>query len=57
MSDRLGMAHDASHYLLHPQAVLVPRDAAEVAALLHADTRQGLGLTFRSEDSNLRRTL
>ncbi|MFB9473735.1 FAD-binding and (Fe-S)-binding domain-containing protein [Nonomuraea salmonea] len=48
-SDRLGLAHDASHYLLTPQAVLVPQDAAQVAALLRA----GLPLTFRSGGTSL----
>ena len=33
-TDRLAYAHDASHYLLTPQAVAVPRDAAEVGRLL-----------------------
>jgi hypothetical protein len=36
VTDRFGMAHDASHYLLTPQAVLVPHDAAQVAALMRA---------------------
>ncbi|MBV2364511.1 FAD-binding and (Fe-S)-binding domain-containing protein [Streptomonospora nanhaiensis] len=49
VSDRLGMAHDASHYLLTPQAVLVPRDTGQVAALLRA----GLPLTFRSGGTSL----
>ncbi len=29
-SDRLGMAHDASHYLLDPLAVVVPENAEQV---------------------------
>ncbi|WP_433356131.1 FAD-binding and (Fe-S)-binding domain-containing protein [Microtetraspora malaysiensis] len=49
VSDRLGMAHDASHYLLTPQAVLVPESAEQVAALL----RSGLPLTFRSGGTSL----
>jgi D-lactate dehydrogenase len=48
-SDRLGMAHDASHYLLTPQAVVVPRSAEQVAALM----RTGLPLTFRSGGTSL----
>ncbi|WP_211267092.1 FAD-binding and (Fe-S)-binding domain-containing protein [Nonomuraea candida] len=48
-SDRLGMAHDASHYLLTPQAVVVPENAGQVAALL----RTGLPLTFRSGGTSL----
>jgi len=43
------MAHDASHYLLTPQAVLVPESAEQVAALL----RTGLPLTFRSGGNSL----
>ncbi|RSN05811.1 FAD-binding oxidoreductase [Nonomuraea sp. WAC 01424] len=48
-SDRVGMAHDASHYLLTPQAVLVAESADQVAALL----RTGLPLTFRSGGTSL----
>ena len=48
-SDRLGMAHDASHYLLTPQAVVVPESAEQVAALM----RTGLPLTFRSGGTSL----
>ncbi|TDD13202.1 FAD-binding and (Fe-S)-binding domain-containing protein, partial [Nonomuraea diastatica] len=49
VSDRLGMAHDASHYLLTPQAVVVPESAEQVGALL----RTGLPLTFRSGGTSL----
>ncbi|HWS36958.1 MAG TPA: FAD-binding and (Fe-S)-binding domain-containing protein [Actinoplanes sp.] len=52
-SDRLGMAHDASHYLLTPQAVLVPRDTAQVAALVRAAGSLGTGVTFRSGGTSL----
>lgn len=52
-TDRLGMAHDASHYLLTPQAVLVPRDAAQVAALMRAGAQLGLGVTLRSGGTSL----
>lgn len=48
-ADRLGMAHDASHYLMVPQAVLTARDADQVAALM----RTGLPLTFRSGGTSL----
>src|SRR4051794_12988798 len=47
-SDRLGFAHDASHYLLVPQAVVTPRDAAQVAALLRVSAARGMPLTFRA---------
>ena len=35
-TDRLAYAHDASHFVLTPQAVVVPRDAAEVGRLFAA---------------------
>ena len=52
-SDRLSFAHDASHYLLVPQAVVVPRDAAQVAALLRVSATRGVPLTFRSGGTSL----
>ena len=52
-TDRLGFAHDASHYLLVPQAVVTPRSTQEVAALLRTATEQGVPLTFRSGGTSL----
>ena len=52
-SDRLGFAHDASHYLLVPHAVVAPRNAAQVAALLRAGAAHALPLTFRSGGTSL----
>ncbi|MFF0656220.1 FAD-binding and (Fe-S)-binding domain-containing protein [Micromonospora tulbaghiae] len=52
-ADRLRMAHDASHYLLHPGAVITPRDAGQVAALLAYGRRTGTALTFRSGGTSL----
>lgn len=46
--DRFAHAHDASHYLLIPDAVLVPQDAEAVARIFDAVTRAGRSLTFRS---------
>jgi len=46
-------AHDASHFLLYPQAVAVPRDADEVARLLRACAEAGVGITFRSGGTSL----
>ncbi|MFF0225824.1 FAD-binding and (Fe-S)-binding domain-containing protein [Streptomyces sp. NPDC004629] len=51
--DRLSFAHDASHYLLVPRAVVTPRDAAEVAALLRVAAAHDLPLTFRSGGTSL----
>jgi D-lactate dehydrogenase len=52
-SDRLALAHDASHYLLIPQAVVSPTSAEEVAGLLRASAAQGVALTFRSGGTSL----
>jgi D-lactate dehydrogenase len=52
-SDRLAFAHDASHYLLVPRAVVTPRDAQQVAALLRAAADHQLSLTFRSGGTSL----
>jgi D-lactate dehydrogenase len=52
-SDRLSAAHDASHYLLVPRAVVTPRDASQVGALLRVSAAQGVPLTFRSGGTSL----
>lgn len=52
-SDRLGFAYDASHYLLTPQAVVTPRDAAQVGGLLRLGATLGASLTFRSGGTSL----
>ena len=46
-------AHDASHFLLYPQAVVVPRNADDVAHLLAGCAAAGLGVTFRSGGTSL----
>jgi D-lactate dehydrogenase len=51
--DRLAYAHDASHILLTPQAVVVPRDASEVAAVFRTATALGTPLTFRAGGTSL----
>ncbi len=51
--DRRAMAHDASHFLLLPSAIVAPRDADEVARLLRATSAAGIGLTFRSGGTSL----
>ncbi|HLT60327.1 MAG TPA: FAD-binding and (Fe-S)-binding domain-containing protein, partial [Microlunatus sp.] len=52
-SDRLAYAHDASHYLLTPQAVVTPRDAGQLAALLRGSAESGYPLSFRSGGTSL----
>lgn len=52
-SDRLSYAHDASHYLLHPVAVLTPRDLVQVAAVLRTASEHSIGVTFRSGGTSL----
>lgn len=46
-------AHDASHFLLIPQAVVTAGSAAEVGGLLRASAAQGVPLTFRSGGTSL----
>lgn len=46
-------AHDASHFLLVPQAVVVAGNAEEVGRLLRASAAQGVPLTFRSGGTSL----
>lgn len=52
-SDRLAMAHDASHYLLTPQAVVTPASIDQIADLLRASAEHGIPLTFRSGGTSL----
>ena len=52
-ADRLRLAHDASHYLLHPRAVVTPGSAEQVAALLRHSRQTGTPLTFRSGGTSL----
>jgi D-lactate dehydrogenase len=52
-ADRLGMAHDASHYLLTPQAVVAPASVAQVAALMRVCAEHRAPLTFRSGGTSL----
>ncbi|MFF2347653.1 FAD-binding and (Fe-S)-binding domain-containing protein [Pseudarthrobacter sp. NPDC058119] len=52
-TDRLASAHDASHYLLTPQAVVTPSSIEEVAAVLAATRRFGVPVTFRSGGTSL----
>ena len=51
--DRYALAHDASHFLLVPQAVVVAADAAEVGRLMRTSAEQGVPLTFRSGGTSL----
>ncbi|WP_345679224.1 FAD-binding and (Fe-S)-binding domain-containing protein [Yinghuangia aomiensis] len=52
-SDRLAAAHDASHYLIVPQAVVRPRDVPHMAALFRATAAHGVAVTFRSGGTSL----
>lgn len=51
--DRFARAHDASHYLLIPDAVLSPADAEGVARAFGAVRAAGRTLTFRSGGTSL----
>lgn len=46
-------AHDASHFLLVPEALVVARDAAEVGRLLRSSAAAGVPLTLRSGGTSL----
>jgi len=50
---RHALAADASHFLLLPRAVLTPRSANDVAALLGSAHRHRLPVTFRSGGTSL----
>ncbi|MDR0958783.1 MAG: FAD-binding oxidoreductase [Propionibacteriaceae bacterium] len=50
---RRARAHDASHFLLYPSAVVTPKSADEVAKVLRAAARAGTSLTFRSGGTSL----
>lgn len=51
--DRLARAHDASHYLLVPQAVVVPRSANEIGGLFSTAAAHRTPITFRSGGTSL----
>ncbi|MCL1837931.1 MAG: FAD-binding oxidoreductase [Propionibacteriaceae bacterium] len=51
--DLRARAHDASHFLMHPRAVAVPRNPEDVAALMRACAQRGLNVTFRSGGTSL----
>ncbi|GAA2177357.1 FAD-binding and (Fe-S)-binding domain-containing protein [Arthrobacter parietis] len=51
--DRHAKAHDASHFLLIPEAVATPSDAVEVGRLLRASAAAGMPLTLRSGGTSL----
>ncbi|MFD9665041.1 FAD-binding and (Fe-S)-binding domain-containing protein [Rhodococcus sp. NPDC059968] len=51
--DRFARAHDASHYLLVPDAVVVPRDVDEIARVFRAAHASRRPITFRSGGTSL----
>ncbi|MEU6697889.1 FAD-binding and (Fe-S)-binding domain-containing protein [Pseudonocardia sp. NPDC046786] len=51
--DRLGMAHDASHFARTPQAVVTAAGADDVARLFRVSAATGVPLTFRSGGTSL----
>lgn len=53
VTDLAAMAHDASHYLLHPRAVLVAHHARDVAEAMRTARRHQLPVTFRSAGTSL----
>jgi D-lactate dehydrogenase len=53
VSDRLAAAHDASHYLLVPRAVVRARRLEDVVRAFETARRAGAGVTFRSGGTSL----
>ena len=51
--DRYAYAHDASHYLLIPEAVVGASSIDEVSAILRAAAERGSSVTFRSGGTSL----
>ncbi|WP_348535898.1 FAD-binding and (Fe-S)-binding domain-containing protein [Kocuria sp. JC486] len=51
--ERVTTAHDASHYLLHPRALVRAHSASQVGSLLRILQRHGVGLTLRSGGTSL----
>ena len=47
------MAHDASHFLLHPQAVVVAGDSSDVQRAVQVAARHAVPVTFRSGGTSL----
>ncbi len=52
-TDRLKMAHDASHFALVPAVVVTPRDGGDVGRLFAVSAAAGVPLTFRSGGTSL----
>ncbi|MGH3703153.1 MAG: FAD-binding and (Fe-S)-binding domain-containing protein [Agromyces sp.] len=52
-SDRLATAHDASHYLLTPMAVVRPKDVDGVATVLAVSASHRTAISFRSGGTSL----
>jgi D-lactate dehydrogenase len=52
-TDRLKMAHDASHFALVPSVVVTPQNGADVGRLFAVAAGQGVPLTFRSGGTSL----
>ncbi|KZM36474.1 FAD-binding and (Fe-S)-binding domain-containing protein [Oerskovia enterophila] len=50
---RVAQAHDASHYLLRPEAVARAQDVPDVVAAFAEARRRGLPVTFRSGGTSL----
>lgn len=47
------VSHDASHFLLTPSALVVPRDTDELARTIRAAARHGVTVTMRSGGTSL----
>ncbi|MDO5724327.1 MAG: FAD-binding and (Fe-S)-binding domain-containing protein [Flaviflexus sp.] len=53
MIDRVSYASDASHYLYTPEAVIIAKDAEDVAAILRTAGERSIPVTLRSGGTSL----
>lgn len=51
--DRVAKSHDASHYLIYPQAVVTATDLEHISAIMAMASRQGVPVTFRAGATSL----
>ena len=53
ITDILGYSHDASHFLLRPQAIYTPDNNDEIVEIFKLAGQAGIGVTFRSGGTSL----
>lgn len=51
--DRVAKAHDASHYLIYPQAVIQAKDLTHIGHIMASASQQRIPITFRAGATSL----